>query len=387
MKLGLPVRVAAPVSASLLAFAPQVQALLGVWRPYLHEITVEAKAVGGAETDGMLDGRGVGLYFSGGVDSFYSLLKNRAEITHVIFVHGFDTLMSNPGVRARNVRSMRQAAAELGKPLIEVETNWRDVVDAYEGWSHHTATAAQMAISLLLAPQFRKVYIAENYSYFGAKRQCNIPLEFAAAGVSMVLDGSDCTRLDKTVYIASSDTALRWLRVCWQNQSQAYNCCRCEKCLRTMVALHLAGALDRCRTFDQPIDLERVRNLDFDLSAFFWLELLVGLEQRTDRPDLTAAVRDSIGWSTAPARTWPAMLAEMERTGDHPEIVAAVRAITSKPPLSDEQRTYAQRLARATTRVFDLERELRVIKSSQSWKLTAPLRNLALRVRTRRRSV
>ena len=33
---------------------------------------------------------GVACFFSGGLDSFHTHLKHREEVTHIIFVYGFD---------------------------------------------------------------------------------------------------------------------------------------------------------------------------------------------------------------------------------------------------------------------------------------------------------
>ncbi|MGH7524210.1 MAG: hypothetical protein ACREK8_07885 [Gemmatimonadales bacterium] len=45
-----------------------------------------------------------------------------------------------------------------------------------------------------------------------------------------------------------SPLAMANLRVCWMGKSDT-NCGRCEKCLRTLTAFELFGALDRCATF------------------------------------------------------------------------------------------------------------------------------------------
>jgi hypothetical protein len=378
MKLGLPLRVEAPVPAQFLDFLPSVQALMRVWRTYLQPVSVEVLA--GQPTAALYTPhdaqRGVGLFFSAGVDSFYSLLKHQSEITHLIFVHGFDTLLSQPDIRVRNAKALRQAAAEMNKPLIEVETNWREEVDGYVRWSHDTATVAQLSIAALLGTQLQKVYVAGNFDYFGEKHSHGIPAVLHTAGVDTVRDGMVCLRLDKMTVVASSDTAMRWLRVCWQNRSLAYNCGRCEKCLRTMIGLHLAGALGRCRTFQQSLDMERIRYLGLGDSAYFWPELLVELERRGNEPALTEVVRDCLHWSSAGFDGWDTMLAELERRGDMMAISDVVRECLRWAEAPAQQREHAARLRTALARQLELERELAIIKSSRSWKLTAPLRAL-----------
>jgi hypothetical protein len=55
--------------------------------------------------------------------------------------------------------------------------------------------------------------------------------------------------------------ALTFLRVCWQNPNGAYNCGRCEKCLRTQMQLEIFGMLERCPTFESPLTPETLKNL------------------------------------------------------------------------------------------------------------------------------
>jgi hypothetical protein len=40
------------------------------------------------------------------MDSFYMLLKHRAEITHIIFVHGFDIDLEDRELRAQASRML-----------------------------------------------------------------------------------------------------------------------------------------------------------------------------------------------------------------------------------------------------------------------------------------
>ena len=60
-------------------------------------------------------------------------------------------------------------------------------------------------------------------------------------GVDLTPDGLDTRRIDKTITIAGWPLAMTNLRVCWENRRGALNCGDCEKCLRTLVGLRLAG--------------------------------------------------------------------------------------------------------------------------------------------------
>jgi hypothetical protein len=72
---------------------------------------------------------------------------------------------------------------------------------------------------------------------------------FRTEEMELVHDGGEADRDEKVERIASHESVAKHLRVCWRNTDGAYNCGRCEKCLRTMLSLLAVGALDRCATF------------------------------------------------------------------------------------------------------------------------------------------
>ena len=84
-------------------------------------------------------------------------------------------------------------------------------------------------------------------------------------------DGCEALRSAKIKAIARAPLALSTLRVCWANEQAEYNCGRCEKCLRTMIALHVVGALDRCTTFNQPLSVTAVRRMQLGESSELFL--------------------------------------------------------------------------------------------------------------------
>ncbi len=69
----------------------------------LQRIGVDAEVRGGPSDLAS----GIACFFSGGVDSFYTLLKHREEITHIIFVHGFDIALEDHSLRAQASRMAR----------------------------------------------------------------------------------------------------------------------------------------------------------------------------------------------------------------------------------------------------------------------------------------
>lgn len=82
--------------------------------------------------------------------------------------------------------------------------------------------------------------------------------------------------------------ARAFLRVCWQNPDNAYNCCRCEKCIRTMLALEALGGLDQCPTFPLPLteDIVATIPLTSHSDRAFAYQNLALLRENQRRPDL-----------------------------------------------------------------------------------------------------
>ena len=246
-------------------------------------------------------GTRVGCFFSGGLDSLYTVLR-RPDIDELIFVHGFDVALENRELRDRVVTALRQAAAELGKPLVEVETNVRDFTDRHVDWAW-CHLAAQAAVAYVLAPRFSRIYVSSThpdaYDATGSVASGSHPLLpplWSTERTELVQNGRRAGRVAKAAAIASHEVALKTLRVCWWNPGGAYNCGRCEKCLLTMVNLRAVGALERCETLPQNVEPWRVARLPITTPStrFFMTENLRALEESQRDPELAAAVRTGL---------------------------------------------------------------------------------------------
>jgi len=296
MRAGGPLEIPTAVSPKLLDSTDKIQEIFHCWYPDYKKIPIDAPGKpGGAPPDG----RGVGCFFSGGVDSYYSVLRHQEEITTLILVHGFDIELENVALRQRVTAMIREAAERLGKHLIEIETNLRDFCDAYANWPTHQFGAALAAVAMMLAPQLRKVYFPASLSYRDLTPCGSHPLIdplWSTEEMEVILDGLAVTRLQKVARVASSEVAMKSLRVCWENPEGAYNCCKCEKCLRTMIELQIHDALHKCTAFDHPLDLRRIARIDVTdkYHKIFVEESLGAVEQTGKHPQLAKALRDAL---------------------------------------------------------------------------------------------
>ena len=246
-----------PVAPRQLEGLTGVQRILSGWYPELAPVEIEAaeprNGTPWAE-------RGTACFFSAGLDSFYSVLRNLERLDSLIFIHGFDVLLEDAEMRERVAELARRTAAEYGLELVEVETDIKNVSRRYCRWGDQYHGAMLASVGLLLADRFERVLIPGSapgtlLHPWGSHPDLD-PL-WGSDAVEFVHDGA-VTRAEKLELIKDSPVALDNLRVCFQRGTGELNCGRCEKCLRTMVGLKVAGVLERCSTLPDEVPLDRL---------------------------------------------------------------------------------------------------------------------------------
>ena len=292
LKEGESITTDAAVSKKFLDNTAHIMNLLSSWDPSFKKVEVSTKKVN-AETAG---GKAVGVFFSGGVDSFYTYLKHRKDITHFLLVHGFDIAETNSELFEKTANHISVIAKEEGKELITVKTNIRKVIEksVLWDWGHGSALAT---IALLFRPLFGKVFIAGALSYdqlfpYGTHPELD-PL-WGTETLTLVHDGNERDRRDKVIDVIShSALALNHLHVCPQNEKGVYNCGKCFKCLWTKMVLICAGALSKAKTFDNAIDLELVSKMYYNYALNYHMQaesVLRKLQEQKREPELQQAI-------------------------------------------------------------------------------------------------
>lgn len=356
-----------PVSPRVLRNQREYQAIQRAWSydwTYDEEplLEVEVKAPAAAPSSSSPTGR-VATFFSGGVDSFAAILAH-PEVTDLIFVRGLDILprMDHQEGLADHVEaSLRDAAAELGKPLHVVETNVRELSDPLVRWESYSACPL-VAVAHFFAPLFDRVLIAGDTDYETQPLMTVALLVnhlWSSEGLEMVDWGGRLNREQRTEMIARHPVARRTLRTCWENPDGAYNCGRCRKCLLTMVSLEVIGARDGVTTFPSDLDLSPLAEAELNqpIALALWEDLLDHVHD-SGRTDLAPPVEDFV------ARGRSTMgLSRSFRT---------------------RQSRHGRRQRGTGGRLEAAEAELASVLGSRSWRLTAPLRRLGDRLRARR---
>ena len=267
---GEPLRLSLPVDQPLLENAGQLMRIWQTWYPEVSVVPIDADVASRAGDSGPSR---TAAFFSGGVDSFFTVLRRRpvappaarAPIDDLITVWGFDIPLAQRDAFARLRDRHEKVASELGKPLLDVATNLRTTRWSAAQWSYLAHGPGFAGVALALERRFHTVYLAGSGSYRDFHPWASHPVTdplFSTSGTSIVFDAAEYLRTDKIERIAESPTALRNLRVCFETQTDE-NCGVCGKCQRTMLVLALCGALERCTTFPRTtIDLRQIARMD-----------------------------------------------------------------------------------------------------------------------------
>lgn len=250
-----------------------------------------------------------GAFFSGGVDSLAMLCLNRRQfpaghpraIRACVFVHGFDIGHDPADPRwdsyTRALEPLTAAADELGMDVVTVATNVRHLDSGVQLWVEAFVGSALASVAHALVGQMDAVYIASDFRIPLTLPYGSHPLLdacYQSANLRILRDGLRLTRLEKVALIADWDAALGALRPCTGNAPGMINCGRCEKCVRTMLELMVAGKLGQARTFAvHDVTPEVVAGVDiWSAEARLYMGELIAPLRALGRRDLAEPLAD-----------------------------------------------------------------------------------------------
>ncbi|NOH57232.1 hypothetical protein F0261_04155 [Alteromonas sp. 07-89-2] len=238
-----------------------IQEIYSQWDERLKRVPLKANT---CITKGT--GKYVASFFTGGVDSFYTFLKNKREITHLVFVHGYDVALNDSTLRNEVSKRLKVIAAEFDTEVIELESNARTYLEKHVLWGPIAHGLALSIVMHSLSSHFKKFFIPSTHTYSELFPWGSHPILdhlWGTSNMRVVHDGCEASRVEKVEKISNYQVALDNLRVCWENPSSQYNCGRCEKCIRTKINLHACNALDKCNAFDvRELEYELIRQLE-----------------------------------------------------------------------------------------------------------------------------
>ncbi len=328
VEIGEPLVLSRPVDPQMLDFARDRLAIWHWWNPRSAPVRIEADV----EAAPAAAGRRTVSLFSGGVDSFYTVLTPRAwPIDDLLVIHGAFDLMYAKRESFDRVQARLQAAADaLGKVLIPSATNLLHTRLGATDLSYMSQGSMMGSVPLALERRFARILIPSSIDLDWKEAWGTHPITDAMLSTSATIvaeDGLAARRIEKTSFVAGSDVALSSLRVCLFTGDET-NCMRCEKCLRAAIALEALGVLARAPAFGTAkLDVRRVARMpigDPDVRHYY-AELIPYCRER-GRSDLA----DAIARSLLRARLHDPFRSIVRRLRKVPGIGAATRWLESR---------------------------------------------------------
>lgn len=242
------------------------------------------------------DGRSA--FFSGGVDSFYTLATATPPLDAVVFVGGFDIPIDKPDRVERATPAVHAAASEFGASMLALTTNMRSLTDPVTSWGYEQHGASLAAVSYALRAHFGTVHIASSYSDedlhpWGSHPDLD-PL-WSSSAQTILHDSTVELRVEKVAQIMQYQSARAGLRVCWMDTDE-YNCGTCEKCVRTRINLRATGNDGACATLPE-LQIDEVRSMrlaDSGARLFAEENLRFLHSSSASDPELSSALEDAI---------------------------------------------------------------------------------------------
>lgn len=306
MSLGEDLEVEAPVDPGLVQGIRRATAVWSGWFPELRLPGLDVRTgAAGPPTP-----RRTAALFSGGVDSFFTVLRHqealhaaddgpRIEISDLLTLGGADVPVGDTGTLDALVDHLRPVAEELGKRLVFVTTNARETRWRSADWTRLSHGAFLAAAGLALGGRWDRVLIPSSLPLVRSQLPWGShpfvdPL-FSTARTRIEDDGARFLRGDKTARVAGSELAMRSLRVCWVDGAVG-NCGRCAKCQRTMATLEVVGALDACPAFpSRSFSVDGLAGLRVEAAAEArMLDRAATFARRHGRDDVGAALEKAV---------------------------------------------------------------------------------------------
>lgn len=202
-----------------------------------------------------------GVFYSGGLDAVTTLLDHLDERPDLLSVWGADIAYGNEdGWRMTNGK-IAAGVQGLGLAQIVARCDFRVIEDEGrlhfmalealgDGWWHglkHAIALFGIMAPVAYARRHERLYVASSHCRAMGLAACaSNPLtdnEVRFCGCRIVHDGYEYSRQDKAGRLLEGSRRIGLkipLHVCWETQT-GENCCKCEKCLRTITEILVEG--------------------------------------------------------------------------------------------------------------------------------------------------
>ena len=292
------------VSPSLISNLEEFQSVWSAWMPDRYQVIEIVPEVENEPTN--LDKLQAVMAFSAGVDSCFTAWRYRKPkgkwlpypLSAGLLVHGFDFPPQFDDTFDRATNKSSVMVKSLGMTLIPLTTNLRTITrpmtDAHG--------AFLISCLILLQEKFAAGLIASSYDYATMQwRWGSNPLTdpmLSSSTYPILHDGARYSRLEKIDSFKDWPEALQNLRVCTGREASERdkNCCRCEKCIRTILEMRALGlGLPAC--FEKDVSLQQIRKMNISeevIKAKFYDEILSKADRQKTNGPWVKALRSAL---------------------------------------------------------------------------------------------
>jgi len=290
------------ISPKLLSRIKNIQNIYTKWYPHINLKKIKVVNYQLNKIENKTQDK-IASFFSCGIDSFDTILQNKKlktkdRINTILFVFGFDIHVKDKKLSNQTKKMIDLASKDLSLEPIYIKSNIREFTERFFLWDCILGSILS-SISHLFEGFLSKIYISSTRDYKHLIPDGSHPkldYLFSSENLKIIHFGSTRSRIDKIFEnVSKSKTALKNLKVCWLNKGGKINCCTCEKCLRTMIGLELAGVLNNAEKFEKKLTNKLLSNIKIDKysSRNFYTELLEKAKN-TNSKRITIALEKAI---------------------------------------------------------------------------------------------
>jgi hypothetical protein len=252
MEVGGTLRVHGAVSRALMRNVLDYQSLWTLAAPHLFKpIDLEVAAIDDSPGKLLASRPRTMLAFTAGVDSMTALCRNASgdageagyDIAATMMIRGMGIAPGNRQDPAEMTEDLRRISGRWDVPLAVIDTNIYEVIDkpraTYGTWLASCLSLFSGAFDVGLVGS-TKVWYSPGWEIAGSHPLVDPML--SSGQMTIRNDEGLFGRGEKVALLARYPSALEDLRVCFNGQKDLPNCCRCEKCVRTMLCFVASGS-------------------------------------------------------------------------------------------------------------------------------------------------
>ena len=225
-----------------------IQNVFSTWNKHLAKIQINCN-IKNEPKQKMSD---IASFFSGGIDSLFTLSQHCSVINSLIYINGFDFQLSDKDFK-KNIERFTAIADYYNVSLLPINTNYNEFMYRNFNISRALHQASCFAsIGHLL--NFKKIIIPSSYTYNQLHPWGSHPLTdsyWSSGNTVFIHDDASHKRSFKTKSVFLDQKVAESVHVCWKNSN--VNCGKCSKCVRTNLVLKILNLKNRSLDFPLPL--------------------------------------------------------------------------------------------------------------------------------------